>query len=258
MNLLTISLQAEIQYYNLKMSRIPAGEFIMGSEEGRGLDDWTDTRMGTFNVIISRDYWMGIYPVTQLQWQLVMNTSPSHFKGDDLPVESIIWEDAMEFCNRLNATALHKLNKPDAYLFRLPTEAEWEYACKAGSSKKYQAGDILDDLSKVAWYRENIPTLSTQSVGQKSPNDWGLYDMLGNVAEICLDCPVDYPVGTTQRDWVGNLEGTFRNLRGGSVFNQPNVEDNLTCFRRAYTGPDPHQFFGFRLCLGPKIISTEW
>ncbi len=229
----------------------------MGSNEGRGLDDWTDSPMGEFNVIISSHYWLGIYPLTQCQWQFVMDTSPSHFKGSNLPVESTAWEEAMEFCNQLNVTVLPHLVHPDRYLFRLPTEAEWEYACRAGSSKKYQIGDTFSDLYKVAWHGDNVPeaAFSTQAVGQKLPNAWGLYDMLGNVMEMCCDVPVDYPAGTSQIDWVGSggpLKD-FRNIRGGSVFQDPGAEDELTCFGRAYTSGGPHRAYGFRVCLGPEI-----
>lgn len=253
MNLLTVPLQLGSQCVDLKLVMIPAGEFIMGSNEGRALDDWTDTPMGEFKVILTRHYWIGIYPVTQCQWKTIMHTEPSHFKGDNLPVESIAWEEAVEFCNRLNATLLPDLNPPNNYLFRLPTEAEWEYACKAGLSNKYQLGDTLEDLSKVAWHRDNIPTLSTQAVGQKLPNQWGLYDMLGNVREMCFDRPVEYPDGTTQIDWVGNSEEILYNVRGGCAFNEPGVEDHLTWYGRGLTGPEPDRFLGFRLCLGPDI-----
>ncbi len=257
MNEITIPLSLNTDCIALKLNRIPPGQFVMGSSQDRGLDDWSDTPMGEFNVIITQEFWLGVHLVTQCQWQTVMGTNPSRFKGSNLPIEMVSWQDAMDFCHLLNINELYKLEAPERYVFRLPTEAEWEYACKSNSIQKYQLGNTLDDLSKVAWHRANIEAPSTQVVGQKEANHWGLYDMLGNVMEWCLDCPTDYPSGTTQIDWVGELEGQFRNLRGGSAFNPPDIEDKLTCSGRAYAGLDPNWFFGFRLCLGREIKSKK-
>lgn len=257
MDKLAIPIRVKKECYKLQMNKIPSGSFIMGSNKGRGIDDWANTSMGTFEVTISRDFWMGIYPITQCQWHSVMGTSPSYFKGDNLPIESITWLDAIDFCTSLNNTILSRLDLPENYVFRLPTEAEWEYACRAGSSMQYQIGETITDLSNVAWHSDNIPedNFITQSVGQKLPNAWGLYDMLGNVAEMCFDVPVKYPVGTSQIDWLGR-GGTlpeFRNLRGCSVFHDAGVENHFTTFGRAYTSGEPNRAYGFRTCLASQI-----
>ncbi|GAB4527914.1 MAG: hypothetical protein OHK0046_46200 [Anaerolineae bacterium] len=206
-------------------------------------------REGSFEVFISQAYWLGKYPITQSQWQAVMNTNPSEHKGPNLPVESISWHDAIDFCESLNKIPNIR---PDGYIFSLPTEAQWEYACKAGLNYKYQVGNTLDDLSRVAWYSVNTTQYKTHYVGQKDPNDWGFHDMLGNVLEWCFDSCIDYPDGTSQSDWIGGTDDAFRNLRGGSAMTQPGGFA-LTCSERGYRhGEDGNQYTGFRVCLRPK------
>jgi formylglycine-generating enzyme required for sulfatase activity len=207
--------------------------------------------MGEFEVIISRGYWLGVYPVTQCQWESVMGTNPSRFKGPNQPVAEVGWQDALDFCNRLNGS---QIPIPKGYTFSLPTQAQWEYACRAGTPYRYQLGDSLEDLSRVAWHRDNISSLSTQDVGQKEPNNWGLYDMLGNVMEWCFDSPVEYPNGTTQMDWFGGSEEGIRNLRGGSILVRP--VNSITCSGRMYSLTDPYIVSGFRLCLRYETLRT--
>lgn len=209
---------------------VTPGHFKMGDTNG----DYEEP-MGEFEVILTKGFWLGVYPVTQCQWESVMGMNPSRFKGFNKPIESISWQDAVEFCQHLNNRAIEI---PKGYAFNLPTEAQWEYACKSGKESKYQIGNKLEDLSKVAWHRENIPVPGTQEVGQKVPNNWGFYDMLGNVMEWCFDSPLDYPVGTVQTDYIGGVEREFRNLRGGSAFTSPD-SDILTCSGRMYTGTAP-------------------
>src|SRR6185295_12837821 len=129
-------------------------------------------------VRITRQFEIGKYEVTQEQWQAVMGDNPSNFKGANLPVEKVSWNDAQDF--------LLKLNARDGYTYRLPTEAEWEYACRAGSM-----GDFAGELDDVAWYDKNSGS-KTHPVGQKRPNVWGLYDMHGNVSEWCSDWYLEF------------------------------------------------------------------
>jgi formylglycine-generating enzyme required for sulfatase activity len=146
--------------------------------------------------------------VTQAQWRAVMGNNPSHFKGDDLPVEQVSYEDAQEFIRKLNA-----LDPGKSY--RLPTEAEWEYACRAGTTE-----GRYGDIDAIAWWIKNSDN-QTHAVGQKQPNAWGLYDMLGNVWELCADWKGPYrvgPAGGPRIDPTGPPSGNYRVSRGGSWF----------------------------------------
>ncbi|MEI7825147.1 MAG: formylglycine-generating enzyme family protein [Chlorobiaceae bacterium] len=132
-------------------------------------------RMQSDEVKIDQDFYLGKYPVTQQQWEAVMGNNPSHFKGDSLPVENVSWDDAQMFIQKLNTLS-------GKQLYRLPTEAEWEYACRAGLTSLYFFGDDENQLGAYAWYNGNSGQ-TTHPVGQKKPNEWGLYDMAGNVWE---------------------------------------------------------------------------
>ncbi|MEK7794236.1 MAG: formylglycine-generating enzyme family protein [Candidatus Hydrogenedentota bacterium] len=189
----------------LEMVRIPAGTFMMGSpsnEEGR-FDSETQHR-----VTLTKGSWLGKYEVTQRQWEAVMGNNPSKFKGDDFPVEQVSWNDCQEF--------IRKLNSQGEGLFNLPTEAEWEYACRAGSTSAYSFAREATNLGNYAWFSENSEQ-STHPVGLKKPNSWGLYDVHGNVWEWCADWYGDYPSGAVT-DPKGASSGSVRVLRGGSWF----------------------------------------
>jgi formylglycine-generating enzyme required for sulfatase activity/DNA-binding beta-propeller fold protein YncE len=156
---------------------IPAGEFDMGSplsEKYRGFHEGP-----VHHVKIAYDFYMGKYEVTQKQWREIMGNSPSFFKGDDLPVEQVSWYDVQEFIKKLN-------EKEGTDKYRLPSEAEWEYAARAGTTTIYSFGDNVSELGDYAWYRRNSNG-TTHPVGQKNPNPWGLYDMHGNVWEWMQD-----------------------------------------------------------------------
>ena len=153
--------------------RIAAGTFQMGSSTG-----YSDERP-VHAVRISKAFDLGKYEVTQAQWQQVMGSNPSRFKGENLPVESVSWDDVQQFITRLNA------REPGAR-YRLPTEAEWEYAARAGSSAAYSFGDNVQQLGIYAWYEDNAGG-TTHPVGQKQPNAWGLHDLHGNVWEWVQD-----------------------------------------------------------------------
>jgi formylglycine-generating enzyme required for sulfatase activity len=161
---------------------IPAGTFQMGSpetEKGRKQDETQH------KVTLTKGFYLGVTTVTQGQWKAVMGNNLSHFKGsDDLPVEWLNWEDCQRF--------LRKIGEKDGYAYRLPTEAEWEYACRARSTEAYNYGPAAEQLGQYAWYRESSGS-KTHPVGQKKPNAWGLYDMHGNVLQWCADWYAAYP-----------------------------------------------------------------
>jgi len=183
----------------MKFVRIDPGSFKMGSDR----DDAEEKPV--HDVTLSKGFYLQATEVTQAQWQAVMGSNPSKFKGPDLPVEQVSWNDAQEFLQKLNA-------KERGARYRLPTEAEWEYAARAG-----QAGAPAK-LDAVAWYDKNSGT-QTHAVGQKQANGWGLYDMLGNVWEWCADWhDSEYYGKSPSVDPPGPTSGTYRVLRGGSWY----------------------------------------
>jgi len=193
----------------MKLALIPAGKFMMGSldsEKGRSKDEGPQ-----HEVTLSKPFYMGVTEVTQAQYEAVMGTNPSHFKGATNPVEKVPWEDATEFCK--------KLSEKTRQAVRLPTEAEWEYACRAGTTTRFSFGDEDSILGDYAWYDSNSGG-TTHPVGQKKPNAWGLYDMHGNVYEWCADWYGDYPKGAVT-DPQGPASGAVLVLRGGSWLNDP-------------------------------------
>jgi formylglycine-generating enzyme required for sulfatase activity len=209
------------------MVLIPAGKFMMGSpasEKGRK-DNETQ-----HEVILTKSFYMGMYEVTQEQYEAVMGDNQSTTKGAKLPVADVSWNDCQEFIKRLNA-------KTDGG-YRLPTEAEWEYACRAGTTTAYSFGDSLTKSDA------NIESSSIKTVGSYRPNAFGLYDMHGNVFEWCEDWYGDYPEGTVT-DPKGPATGEYRVLRGGSF--DSGASDARSSFRYDCSPTGRYDFSGFRL-----------
>ena len=167
---------SSITFDEIEFVRIPSGDFMMGSPDGE--DGRWDNEGPVHKVTIKNSFYLGKYPVTQKQWEKVMGSNPP-VKGDDLPVESVSWKDVQEFITKLN-----KMEATDKY--RLPSEAEWEYACRAGTTTRFYFGDDESKLGDYAWYVENSGS-KTHPVGQKGANPWDLYDMHGNVLEWVQD-----------------------------------------------------------------------
>ena len=186
----------------MRLAYIPAGRFDMGSppeEKGRQPDEFQHA------VLLTRPFRISATEVTQAQWQAVMGANRSHFKGDDLPVEKVSWRDAVAFCERLSEL--------EGGTYRLPTEAEWEYACRATTTTRFST--ITDELGTIAWYAANSDE-HTHPVGSKRTNAWGLYDMHGNVSEWCSDYyEPQYPT-VAVTDPTGPAEGKYHVMRGGS------------------------------------------
>ena len=199
---------------------IPGGTFWMGSPDGVG-----EANERPRHQVTVAPFYIGTYPVTQAQWQAVMGNNPSNFKGAERPVEQVSWNDCQEFVKKLNANPPHSpLNQGGQRgVFRLPTEAEWEYACRAGTETAYSFGDDPAPLGDYGWFDGNSGG-ETHPVGQKQPNAFGLYDLHGNVWEWVVDTWHDnYDGAPTDGSVWGNLgDGKAKVLRGGGYSNDPN------------------------------------
>jgi formylglycine-generating enzyme required for sulfatase activity len=204
---------------------IPAGTLMMGD-------------VTQHQVVINKPFYMQTTEVTQGQWKKIMGDNPSIFKycGSDCPVENVSWIDVQEFIRKLN-----RMEGTNTY--RLPTEAEWEYACRAGSATKHSFGNNEEELGDYAFYGKNSEH-KTHQTAQKKPNAWGLYDMYGNVWEWCMDWHDDYP-DRTVKDPKGPTSGQHKVFRGGSWL------DNAGIASCAFRGQDYHVIrssdIGFRL-----------
>jgi formylglycine-generating enzyme required for sulfatase activity len=220
----------------MKFVLIPAGSFQMGSDKQSDPEAEGD-EIPRHQVTLTQPFYMGKYEVTQAQWQAVMGNNPSVFKGDNLPVERVSWDDAQKFIKALNAK--------EGKQYRLPSEAEWEYAARAGSTAKYSFGNDAGELGKYAWYYKNSNS-QTHPVGQLQPTAWGLYDTLGNVWEWCSDGHGAYPVVATT-DPPGAATGSYRVYRGGGWYNGP---WNLRSANRGNFSPgNANRGLGIRLVL---------
>lgn len=211
----------------LEFVHVEPGEFVMGSGSGM------NSEQPPHKVRISKGFDLGKYEVTQAQWQALMGSNPSRFQAPEKPVDSISWEDTRQFLAKLN-------NADRANHYRLPTEAEWEYAARAGTS-----GDYPGELDEIAWYFSNS-NLETHPVGRKKPNPWGLYDMLGNVWEWCQDWfNADYYSASPAVDPPGPAEGVNKVLRGGSW--GANAVYTRSSVRISFFPGQKNSYFGFRI-----------
>jgi formylglycine-generating enzyme required for sulfatase activity len=233
-------LSMELQDY---MIEIPSGDFLMGDE-----------KQGQKIITISKSFLMAKYPVKQSLYEYIMKSNPSHFKGSDLPVEKVSWFDAIEFCNQLSKNCdleqvyeisdgrdkTVKINY-EKNGYRLPTEAEWEYACRGNKT-----GDTYDNLDDIAWFSKD-PSKQTHPVGQKKANNFGLFDMLGNVWEWCNDWFESNKLTIPQVDPIGPQTGFERVIRGGSWSDTfTNVKAHYRYRENAYSKDNNR---GFRIVL---------
>jgi formylglycine-generating enzyme required for sulfatase activity len=226
----------------MKLVLIPAGEFLMGSAKADD-PDAIDDEQPRHRVRITRPFYLGATEVTQGQYRAVMGQTPSYFKGlDDLPVENVSWSDAVAFCDKLNEREEESLG---GAIYRLPTEAEWEYACRARSTTRYSFGDNVADLGEFAWYSGNSGG-KTQPVGQKRPNAFNLYDTHGNVYEWCQDgYKADYYQESPGVDPPGPSGASDRVIRGGCWYGYPLLA--RSALRVRSTPVLRYDYLGFRL-----------
>ncbi len=234
--ILTETLSGNIK---LEMIKIPAGSFLMGSADN---DESAYSSEKPQHRVNLQEFYLGKYPVTQEQYQAIMGNNPSKFKNNlKNPVENISWNDAQEFCQKLSDKTGKK--------YRLPSEAEWEYACRAGTQTRYYFGDNAELLGEYAWYGQNSDS-KNHPVGQKRQNNWGLHDMYGNVWEWCEDgwhdnyknAPTD---GTAWND--NHSQSNSRVLRGGSWVNDPG--GCRSAYRDGFNADDGTSSIGFRLAV---------
>jgi len=213
----------------MEFASVPAGSFKMG------WDSYGD-ESPVHQVTFASSFYMGRYEVTQAQWQKVMGNNPSSDKscGENCPVEKVSWDDAQEFIKKLNA-------QNDGYTYRLPSEAEWEYTCRAGTT-----GNDAGDLDSLAWYGKNSDG-KMHPVGQKQPNAWGLYDMHGNVLEWVMDNYHDNYKGAPADGsaWLSGGESNKRMYRNGSWFSD--ASEVRTTRRDRYTPDSRYDNLGFRV-----------
>ena len=210
---------------SIDMVRVEAGTFTMGATPEMK-DSYKDDKP-THQVTLTNDYYIGKYEVTQALWQAVMGNNPSKFKGDNLPVENVSWDDCQKF--------ISKLNRITGKTFRLPTEAEWEYAARGGKKSGGYQYSGSSNLSDVAWSKDNSGS-KTHAVGSKQANELGIYDMSGNVREWCQDWDGKYS-SSSQVNPTGANSGAFRIIRGGSwrddaMYCRSSFRDGLTPFYR--------------------------
>lgn len=224
---------------SMTLSLVPAGTFLMGSPESE--KDRYENESPRHPVAITSPFYLGVHPVTQAQWQALMGSNPSQLRGPSRPVESVSWPECESFCVQL----ANRLGR----LVRLPYEAEWEYACRGGTTTSFYTGEGLKAMRRAGWcsYRgDSGSARKTQPVARYLPNPFGLYDMHGNVREWCQDDLRGYSAAY-QVDPRGPESGNYRVVRGGSWYYSP--EDSRSACR--YSRPiDYHlDYYGFRVLV---------
>ena len=233
-NALTISVKNGI---NIEMVKVEAGSFDMGATPE--MENPFEDEKPVHRVTLTNDYYIGKYEVTQALWQAVMGSNPSNFKGDDLPVEEVSWNDCQDFISKLNAMTGKR--------FRLPSEAEWEYAARGGKKSRGYQYSGSNTLGNVAWYEGNSGS-KTHAVGTKQPNELGIYDMTGNVWEWCQDRDGSYS-SSPQTNPTGAASGSFRVDRGGGWCHS--AGDCRTSF--SLVGAPGIRYYG----LGLRLVLSE-
>ncbi len=222
---------------------IPAGSFLMGSPPGEAKTDKEAAIEKQHKVTITAPFYLGKYELTQEQYAKVMGSNPSKAKGDKLPVHGASWQEAQDFCDKAS-----KLVKRSV---QLPTEAQWEYACRAGTTTAYHSGNTIEDLNKVGWHNGNSGG-KPHAVGELQPNAWGVYDMHGNIREFVRDLFADAPLGDAT-DPTGPIEGDVKNhvVRGGAF--TANAATALNCRSASRRPTENLGATGFRIMVPVQV-----
>jgi sulfatase modifying factor 1 len=232
---------------SIEMFWCKPGAFMMGSPENEKDRKVDETR---HEVTFTKGFYLGKYEVTQAQWTEVMETNPSEFAGDDLPVEMVSWKDAMEFCEKLTEIERASGQIPDGWKYRLPTEAQWEYACRAGTTTVYAFGDKI--TTKQANFDKTLG--KTTNIGKYPANAWGFHDMHGNIREWCLDWHNPFAKGS-MRDPQGPADGSYRVGRGGCW--DYDGRDVRSADRSRHAPDARGSDLGFRLSLQTETERTK-
>jgi formylglycine-generating enzyme required for sulfatase activity len=216
---------------------IPAGSFVMGSPASETKMEKDLASETQHKVALTQPFYMGKLEVTQAQYQRVMGENPSATKGDDLPVHNVAWQNAQDFCDKLSQQLGREV--------QLPTEAQWEYACRAGTTTAYHSGDTIADLDKVGWYGGNSDR-KLRPGGQKLANAWSLYDMHGNIREFTRDFYSPGPLEDAT-DPTGPKEGDSHVVRGGAY--TANAAGSFNCRAAIRRPTEALVITGFRVLV---------
>ena len=229
---------------NLKMIWVPAGKFMMGSPKSEPGHQTEEENL--HQVIISRGFWVGQFEITQSQYEMMMGENPSIIVDPRMPVQKVSWENAMEFCKELTSREMQEDRLPEHWIFNLPTEAQWEYACRADISGPFHFGYETDELADYAWFHENSSG-SPKPGGLKKPNSWGIHDMHGNLGEWCFDWygKVYPPDGSV--DPITEKASRFKVFRGGTYTDL--AERCRAAYRNRIEPSVSNPWIGFRVVL---------
>jgi formylglycine-generating enzyme required for sulfatase activity len=227
----------------MRLVWVPAGAFTMGSSADEAGHE--ENEGPQHEVTISRPFLIGACEVTQEQYEAVMGSNPSKYPGHGMPVENVSWDDAMEFCARVSRKTGRRVT--------LPTEAQWEYACRAGTRTRYSFGDDQDQIKRYARQGE-AQEAGPAPVGSHEPNPWGLYDMYGNVWEWCADWYAPYNAGAVT-DPAGPASGQGRVVRGGRWHGK--AADCRSAKRSWHASDYPRGIVGFRVVLATDEAEGE-
>ena len=236
----------------LELVLIKDGTFVMGSPEDE-LGRWATWGEYQRKVVITRPYYLAVFETTQAQYQAIMKRNPSRWKGEKLPVHNVSWQNAMYFCDKLNELTAE--TRPENYKFTLPTEAQWEYACRAGTetalnnNKNLSHTALCPNLDEVAWYIGNSGSI-LHEVGLKKSNAWGLYDMHGNAWEYCLDYWTQIPDESDIIDPAGPDTGDEYVKKGGGFY--LNAERCRSAARSPQKAPKRYMSFRVALVYAPE------